>query len=88
MVGIAIKQGGKVISKEAYAGDISKIKEIMQERAAKDPTLQFEFFDEDHFKDFEDLVVTPVKSKDQNDFSSLITVDDKIMFIAKKLGLQ
>lgn len=82
---IIVKKQGVIVSKDVFCGDDVKSRELIQSLKNKNPDLTYEEVD---LPSFDAAVLVPVVDKEQTDWSSLKTADDRIAFIAKKMGLQ
>lgn len=75
---VVIKDGSDIIEKRAYAGDTSNLEESLKAEG-----VQYEMYDEN------DSIYSnaPVKQKSVSDWSKLTTLDDKVSYLAKLLGV-
>ena len=79
-----VKDGTNVVGKEVYCGDDAKVAELIaQKQNDAGSTFTYELVSEAAFNESE---VSP--SLEQTDWSSLKTVDEKINYLAKRLGLE
>lgn len=88
MPNVVIKQDGVVISKEVYAGDTSKLAADLEKRTIDDKTLSFEIFDDSKIAEFDAIGIVSKPEPAQTEWALLKTVDEKLSFLAKKLGLE
>lgn len=88
MVSILVKENGIAVSKEVYAGDTSQLQADLDQRTIQDDALSFEIFDDSRMDEFNAIEIVSAPSHEQTQWSALNTVDEKIAFIAKKMGLE
>lgn len=86
MLNVVVMQNGVPIGKEVYAGDTSNVKADLDQRSQADPTLSFNVYDDSTVAQFDAVKLTPQQTPDQTSYSALQLADDRIAFIAKRLG--
>lgn len=82
---VIVKNKSKIIGKEVYCGDISDLDKILSERKMKDIDISFDIYEESQKEEFEAIQLDD--RKDKSDYNSLKSVDEKLDFIAAKLGI-
>lgn len=85
MTFVIVKNKSAIIGKEVYSGDTSELSKILSERQIKDPNITFEIYDESQKDVFEAIQLGDGQEKP--DYKSLKSADEKVDFIAAKLGL-
>lgn len=82
---VIVKDGLNVVGKDFFAGDAEVYTQLIAENKSKNSDLSYEEVDE---KVFNETPTAEVVSKDASDWKSMKTPDDKISFLARKLGLE
>lgn len=80
--GVLIKEGSDVIEKRVYSGDTS----VLDEKLVAEG-VQYEIYD-DTDSAFVNATIKEVETKEERDWKLLTTVEEKISYIANKLGFE
>lgn len=80
--GVLIKQGVDVVEKRVYAGDLSTLDQKLRAEG-----VDYQIFD-DMDPIFQSATVRKVVSQESVEWKKLVTADDKVAYLARKLGLE
>ncbi len=82
---VVVRNKTKIVGKEVYAGDTSDLDRSLIERTTKDADLSFDVYEESAKEEFEAIQLGD--GQDKSDYKALVSVSDKVDYLATKLGL-
>ena len=90
MIGVIIKQDGKIVSKDVYAGDDEEIMKIIEQKKDEYKDLTFEVYrdTDDDWKTVFESAISEVKENSDWKREKQKGISFAVDFIAKKLGLE
>lgn len=89
MIYVIVNKNGVPVSKEAYGGDTSNLKEQLSKRAANDKATTFDVYDDSQVSVFDNVSVEAALPSEKMDWQTAKSkgMDTALDFIASKLGL-